>query len=327
MPDSVSVSQPIYQLRGKRVWVAGHNGMAGGAIIDRLEEENCEVVIAPRDKIDLRNQDRVHQWMNTVRPQAIFMAAAKVGGIYANSVQPVDFLRDNLLIATAVADAAHRCNVEKLMFLGSSCIYPKFAPQPMTEECLLEGQLEPTNQWYAIAKIAGIRLGQAYRQQYGCDFISVMPTNLYGPRDNFDMKSGHVIGALMAKAHAAKLGNAKELEVWGTGKPRREFLYVGDAADAFVHIMKHYSGDMHINVGTGDDVTIAELARLVCKAVGFEGALRFNPDMPDGTPRKLLDVSRLKSLGWQAKTPLPVGLENAYSWFKGSAHRRAVAYG
>ena len=327
MPDSSSLHHPPYELRGKRIWVAGHNGMAGGPLIDCLGEEHCEVVLAPRGKLDPRNPERVLQWMGMVRPQVVFVAAAKVGGIYANSAQPVDFLRDNLLIATSVIEAAHRCNVEKLLFLGSSCIYPKFAPQPMPEECLLEGQLEPTNQWYAIAKIAGIRLCQAYRQQHGCDFISVMPTNLYGPRDNFDVRSGHVIGALIAKAHAAKMARAKELEVWGTGKPWREFLYVGDAADAFVHIMKNYSGDMHINVGSGEDITIAELARMVCKVVGFDGALRFNTDMPDGTPRKLLDVSRLKSLGWQAKTPLPVGLENAYSWFKGSALRRAVASG
>ena len=325
MPDSSSFNRPFFELRGKRVWVAGHNGMAGSAIIDRLADEDCEIVIAPRDKVDLRNQERVFHWMNRVKPQAVFMAAAKVGGIYANSVHPVEFLRDNMLIATSVIDAAHRCDVEKLMFLGSSCIYPKHAPQPMPEECLLEGQLEPTNQWYAIAKIAGIRLCQAYRQQHGCDFISVMPTNLYGPRDNFDTRSGHVIGALMAKAHAAKTAHASEMEVWGTGTPRRELLYIGDAADAFVHIMKNYSEDMHINVGTGEDVTIAELAQTVCKVVGFQGALRFNSEMPDGTPRKLLDISRLKSLGWQAKTPLPVGLEHAYSWFQGSALRRAVA--
>jgi GDP-L-fucose synthase len=326
MPLDASAPKTLYELRGKRVWVAGHNGLAGGAIIDRLEQEDCEVVIAPREQIDLRNQDRVQRWVNTVRPQAVFMAAARVGGIYANSASPVEFLRDNILIETNVIDACHKAGVEKLLFLGSSCIYPKHAPQPMREDCLLEGQLEPTNQWYATAKIAGIKLCQAYRQQYGCDFISAMPTNLYGPRDNFDIRSGHVIGALMAKAHEARASRAPELPVWGTGQPRREFLYVADAADAFVHIMKHYSDDVHINVGTGNDVTIAELARLVCDTVGFNGTLTFDTTMPDGTPQKLLDVSRLKALGWQAKTPLPVGLKYAYKWFQGSIARRAVAF-
>ena len=309
------MTAPIYALEGKRVWVAGHRGMVGSALVRRLQRERCEVQTVGRDKVDLRDPARVTAWVAHAKPQAVIVAAATVGGILANDTRPVDFLHDNLLIACNVLAASHRAGVEKLLFLGSTCIYPRLAPQPMNEDVLLTGPLEPTNQWYAVAKIAGIKLAEAYRKQYGRDFISAMPTNLYGPEDNFDLESSHVVPALMAKAHAAKVGGAAEVEVWGTGTPRRELLHVDDCADALVHLMTHYSGDGHLNIGTGEDVSIAELAQAVCDAVGFKGRLRFNAARPDGAPRKLVDVSRLAALGWRATTPLDHGLAQTYRWF------------
>ncbi|WP_046865778.1 GDP-L-fucose synthase [Microvirga massiliensis] len=309
-------------LRSKRVFVAGHRGMVGSALVRRLASEDCETVVADRTELDLRRQAEVEAWMAAFRPDAVFLAAATVGGILANDTRPAEFLYDNLMIETNVVEAARRTGVGKLMLLASSCIYPKFAPQPITEDALLTGELEPTNQWYAIAKIAGIKLCQAYRRQYGCDFISVMPTNLYGPNDNFDLTSSHVLPALLVKAHAARAHGAPALEVWGTGVPRREFLYVDDLADACVFVMKYYSGEGHINIGTGTDVTIRKLAELVCRIVGFEGELRFDTTKPDGTPRKLLDVSRLAALGWQAPTTLEDGIRRSYDWYL--AHRGQV---
>lgn len=305
-----------YELTGKRVWVAGHRGMVGSAIVRRLASEACEVLTVDRAAVDLRRQAETEAWMVANRPQAIFLAAATVGGILANDTRPAEFLYDNLAIEANIIEGAWRCGVEKLLFLGSSCIYPRLAPQPMSEDELLTGPLEPTNQWYAIAKIAGIKLCQAYRRQYGCDFISVMPTNLYGPGDNFDLASSHVVPALIAKFHRAKVMGAESVEIWGTGAPRREFLYVDDLADAVVHVMRVYSDEDHINIGTGTDATIAELAAMVAKVVGFEGRLVFDPSKPDGSPRKLLDVGRLAALGWSARTILEEGLQLSYRWFR-----------
>jgi GDP-L-fucose synthase len=305
-----------FDLAGKRVWVAGHKGMVGSALVRRLATENCEILTAGHGELDLARQADVEAWITDRRPDAVIMAAARVGGILANDSYPADFLYDNLAIETNVIHAAHKADVAKLLFLGSSCIYPKLAPQPIPEDALLTGPLEPTNQWYAIAKIAGVMLCQAYRRQHGRDFISAMPTNLYGPGDNFDLASSHVAPALMAKAHAAKVAGDGALEVWGTGQVRREFLHVDDAADALVHLLQTYAGHDHVNVGTGEDVTIAELAQLICRAVGFKGELRFDTTKPDGTPRKLLDVSKLSALGWSATTSLGDGLASTYEWFR-----------
>jgi GDP-L-fucose synthase len=311
----VTGSTKSYELAGKKVWVAGHRGMVGSALVRRLERERCEILTVGRDRVDLRRQSEVEDWVAAARPHAVFLAAATVGGILANDSRPAEFIYDNLVIETNIIHAAWRAKVEKLLFLGSSCIYPKLAPQPMAEDALLTGPLEPTNQWYAIAKIAGIKLAQAYRRQYGADFISAMPTNLYGPGDNFDLKASHVVPALIAKTHAAKESGAAEVEIWGTGKPRREFLYVDDLADALVFLMRAYSGEEHVNVGTGTDVTIRELADTVRKVVGFEGGFRFDSSKPDGAPRKLLDVGKLTALGWTAQTPLEEGLRLSYRWF------------
>jgi GDP-L-fucose synthase len=304
-----------YELRNKRVWVAGHRGLVGSALVRRLELENCEIVTAPRATCDLRDRTQVDHFMEEVRPQTVFLAAARVGGIQANDSRPADFIYDNLMIQSNVIAAAQLFAVEKLVFLGSSCIYPKFAPQPIPEAALLTGPLEPTNQWYATAKIAGIKLCQAMRRQYGCDFIAVMPTNLYGCGDNFDLQASHVAPALLAKVHEAKTRHQKTVAVWGTGQPLRELLYVDDAADGIVFIAKHYSDEAIINLGTGTEISIAELAELVCDVVGFTGAITFDPSRPDGTPRKLLDVSRLTRLGWQAQTSLRTGLEHTYRWY------------
>ncbi len=304
-----------YALKGKRVWVAGHRGMVGAALVRRLAQEECEVLTAGRSDVDLTRQAEVERWVEANKPQAVFMAAAKVGGILANDSYPAEFLYENLMIAANVANAAYRSKVEKLLFLGSSCIYPKLAPQPLHEEALLTGPLEPTNEWYAIAKIAGIKLGQAYRREFGCDFISAMPTNLYGPGDNFDLKSSHVVPALMRKAHEAKRAGAKSFEIWGTGSVRREFLHVDDCADALVLLMQRYSSAEHINVGCGEDLTIREAAQLVAEAVGFTGEITHDLSKPDGTPRKLLDVSRLTALGWRPRIDLPTGLRETYMWF------------
>jgi GDP-L-fucose synthase len=304
-----------YSLSGKRVWVAGHRGMVGSAIARRLAREDCELLAVGREQVDLTRQAETEEWMAAARPQAIFLAAGRVGGIHANNAYPADFIYDNLAIEANVIHAAHKVGVEKLLFLGSSCIYPREAAQPMTESALLTGPLEPTNEWYAIAKIAGIKLCQAYRRQHGCDFISAMPTNLYGPGDNFHPENGHVPAALLRRFHEAKLAGAAEVAVWGTGRPRREFMFVEDAADACVHLMRHYSGDAHVNVGTGSDVSIAEFAQLVRTTIGFEGRIAFDTSRPDGTPRKVMDVSALKALAWTAPTSLEAGLKAYYQWF------------
>ena len=308
------IGQP-YDLAGKRVFVAGHRGMVGSAIVRRLASENCEILTAGRDTLNLMDQAAVRAWFAEQKPDAVFLAAAKVGGILANDSFPADFLYDNLMIEANVIEAAHRVSVEKLLFLGSSCIYPKFAPQPIPEASLLTGPLEPTNEWYAIAKIAGIKLCQAYRRQHGNDYISAMPTNLYGPGDNFDLASSHVMPALIRKAHEAKRVGAPSITMWGTGTPRREFLYVEDCADACVHLMRNYSGDEHVNVGSGDDIAIAELVQLVCEVVGFEGEILKDTSKPDGTPRKLMDNSKLAGVGWHPKVELKEGIGRAYQAF------------
>jgi len=317
---------PSYTLRNKRVWVAGHRGLVGGALVRRLQSEGCEILTAPRDKVDLRAPDQIGRWMTEARPQAVFVAAARVGGIYANDTRPAEFIYDNLIIQANVVEAARRLNVEKLMILGSSCIYPRLAPQPIPEDALLTGPLEPTNQWYAVAKIAGIKLAQAYRRQYSCDFISVMPTNLYGPGDNFDLTQSHVVPALMVKAHEAKRQHAPTLDIWGTGRAQREFLHVDDAADGMVYLMQTYSDEPHVNLGTGAEVSIADLAELICKVTDFRGQLRFDPSKPDGAPRKVLDVSRINQLGWRARVPLQQGLEETYRWYVDNiAHKKRLA--
>jgi len=304
-----------YALSGKRIWVAGHRGMVGSALVRQLEQENCTVLTVGRDKLDLKDARAVKTWMQANTPQAVVLAAAKVGGIVANDSWPADFLYDNLAIENAVIHGAFETKVEKLLFLGSSCIYPKFADQPIREEALLTGPLEPTNEWYAIAKIAGIKLTQAYRRQHGCDFISAMPTNLYGPGDNFDLTSSHVIPALLRKAHEAKHAGAGTMTIWGTGTPRREFLHVDDCAAALIFLLKNYSGDSHVNVGSGTDLTIDELARSVMQAVGFDGVLTHDTSKPDGTPRKLMSNEKLAAMGWAPRISLQEGLESTYQWF------------
>ncbi|WP_165184035.1 GDP-L-fucose synthase [Caulobacter soli] len=310
MPNDV-----IFPLEGKRVWVAGHRGMVGSAIVRRLASEGCEVITAGRDVVDLKRQDQVQAWMAKEKPDAIFLAAAKVGGILANDTFPADFLYDNLMIEANIIEAAHTQGVSKLVFLGSSCIYPKFAEQPIREDSLLTGALEPTNEWYAIAKIAGIKLAQAYRKQHGADFISAMPTNLYGQGDNFDLNSSHVMPALIRKAHEAKLAGADSITIWGTGTPRREFLNADDCADACVFLMKTYSDFEHVNVGSGEDVTILELAQLVCEVVGFNGEIVTDTSKPDGTPRKLMSAEKLRGMGWRPSIELRDGVAEAYGWF------------
>lgn len=305
----------MFDLRGKRIFVAGHRGMVGSAIVRRLARETCAVLTAPRAELDLKDQAAVRAWFAQHRPDAVFLAAAKVGGILANDSCPADFLYDNLMIEANIIEAAHRSDVAKLLFLGSSCIYPKFAPQPITEEALLTGPLEPTNEWYAVAKIAGIKLCQAYRRQHGRDFISAMPTNLYGPGDNFDLQSSHVMPALIRKAHDAKRAGASSITVWGTGTPRREFLHVDDLADACVFLMTHYSGDAHVNAGSGSDVTILELTRMVCDAVGFTGAIEHDLSKPDGTPRKLMSGEKLRAMGWSPSIGLEQGIAAVYEYF------------
>lgn len=301
-----------FELTGKTVYVAGHRGMVGSALVRRLAREGAELLTLPRSEADLRDQSAVNRWFAAKRPQVVFLAAAKVGGIVANNTLRAEFLYDNLAIATNVIHAAHIHGAEKLMFLGSSCIYPKLAPQPLREDSMLTGPLEPTNEPYAIAKIAGIKMAEAYRHQYGADFISVMPTNLYGRGDNYHPEYSHVVAALIRRFHAAKVSGAKEVVVWGTGTPRREFLYVDDLADACIHLMKTYSSSELVNIGTGEDITIAEFARVVAATVGYAGAISFDTSRPDGTPRKLLDVSRMAKLGWQASMPLEQGIASAY---------------
>lgn len=303
-----------YDLTGKKVYVAGHKGMVGSAITRRLASESCEVLF-PEARVDLREQAAVRDWMATNKPDAVVVAAAKVGGILANDSFPGQFLYENLMIEANLIEAARVEGVEKLLFLGSSCIYPKFAEQPIVESSLLTGSLEPTNEWYAIAKIAGIKLCQAYRREYGCDFISAMPTNLYGPGDNFDLNSSHVMPALMRKAHEAKLAGAPSIEIWGTGSPRREFLHVDDLADACVMLLKTYSGEEHVNVGSGEDVTIFELVEMVTKAIGFEGEIVKDLSKPDGTPRKLMSADKLRAMGWSPSIGLEQGIARTYKWY------------
>ncbi|WBY09973.1 GDP-L-fucose synthase [Sphingomonas sp. 7/4-4] len=297
------------------MFVAGHRGLVGSAVVRRLAREGCEVITATRAEADLRDQRATRLWMEAHRPDAIVLAAAKVGGILANDTYPADFLYDNLMIEANVIEAAHRCDVEKLLFLGSSCIYPKHADQPIMESALLTGPLEPTNEWYAVAKIAGIKLCQAYRRQHGRDFISAMPTNLFGPGDNFDLQSSHVLPALIRKAHEAKLTEANKITVWGTGSPRREFLFVDDCADACVHLLQHYSDAEHVNVGSGEDISILHLTQLVCEVVGFKGEIVKDISKPDGTPRKLMSAEKLRATGWAPSMPLRKGVEETYRWY------------
>ncbi|MBB4122692.1 GDP-L-fucose synthase [Martelella radicis] len=304
-----------YDLAGKRIWVAGHKGMVGGALVRRLQSEDCEVITAGRDVVDLVDQKAVHAFMQETKPDGLVVAAAKVGGILANDTRPVDFLYENLMIEANLIHAAHEADVERVLFLGSSCIYPKMAPQPIPEDSLLTGPLEPTNEWYAIAKIAGIKLCQAYRKQYGRDWISAMPTNLYGPGDNYDLKSSHVLPALLRKFHEAKLSGQKEVVVWGSGSPLREFLHCDDLADALVFLLKEYSGYEHINVGSGAEVTIRELAETIADVVGYEATLTFDSTKPDGTPRKLMDSARLHELGWNRARTLRDGIADTYEVF------------
>jgi GDP-L-fucose synthase len=301
-----------FDLKGKTVFVAGHKGMVGGALVRRLAREGVELLTVGRSEVDLRDQAAVFNWFAKTRPQAVFLAAAKVGGIVANNTLRGEFIYDNLIIAANVIQAAHVNGAEKLMFLGSSCIYPKLAPQPLREDSVLTGPLEVTNEPYAIAKIAGIKMVEAYRSQYGCNFINVMPTNLYGPGDNYHPEYSHVVAALIRRFHEAKASRASNVVVWGTGTPRREFLYVDDLADACIHLMKNYSSGELVNIGTGEDISIAEFARVVAAAVGYTGDISFDPSRPDGTPRKLLDVSRLAKLGWSARTSLEEGIRLAY---------------
>jgi len=304
------------------IFVAGHRGLVGAAIVRRLRAAGFDnLILRERSQLNLARQDAVEAFFATTRPQYVFLAAAKVGGILANNEHPAEFIQGNLAIQTNVIDAAYRNRARKLLFLGSSCIYPKHAPQPMPEDCLLTGPLEPTNEWYAIAKIAGLKMCQAYRRQYGFNAISLMPTNLYGPGDNFNLQSSHVLPALLRKFHEAKAAGAAEVEIWGTGTPRREFLYVDDLADACLYLMQRYEDERLINVGTGTDVSIAELAGLIAEAVGFQGRLRFDPTKPDGTPRKLLDVTRLDAQGWKPVVPLQAGIARTYEWYLDSLGR------
>ncbi|WP_291920163.1 GDP-L-fucose synthase [Maricaulis sp.] len=306
-----------YSLARKRVWVAGHRGMVGSALVRRLEREApAEILTATRDQLDLVDQAATARWIEREKPDAIFIPAARVGGIYANDTYPAEFLYQNLMIASNIIQAAHSVGVEKLLFLGSSCIYPKFADQPIVENALLTGELESTNEWYAIAKIAGIKMCQAYRKQYGDDFISAMPTNLYGPGDNYHPENSHVIPAIIRKAHEAKLAGAESMEIWGTGLPMREFLHADDCADALVHLMKVHSAPEHVNVGSGEDIAIKDLARLVMDVVGFEGALTHDLSKKDGTPRKLMSADRIRALGWKPSISLRDGLAHAYECFQ-----------
>ena len=307
-----------FPLDGRRVFVAGHRGMVGSAIVRLLRQRQCDVLTASRLEVDLRRREEVERWMEDARPDAVFLAAARVGGIGANSSRPAEFIHDNLAIQSSVIESARRAGVGKLLFLGSSCVYPKFAPQPIPESALLSGPLEPTNEWYAVAKIAGIKLCQAYRRQYGCNYISLMPTNLYGPGDDFDLDTSHVIPALMRKMHEARSVGSEQVVVWGTGTPKREFLHVGDLADAAVHMMEVYAGEEHVNVGAGREISIAGLAQTLKEVIGFQGHIKYDHSKPDGTPRKLLDVTRAARLGWRAKIGLREGLADTYRWFIGT---------
>ncbi len=322
------MAEELYPLAGKRIWVAGHRGMVGSALVRRLEREDCTVLTAGREEVDLLRQAAVEQWLAASRPDAVLVAAARVGGILANDTRPAEFLYENLAIETNIIHAAWRSGVEKLVFLGSSCIYPREAPQPLKEEALLSGPLEPTNEWYAIAKIAGIKMCAAYRRQYGCDFISAMPTNLYGPGDNFDPLHSHVLPALMAKIDTARREGRETVEIWGSGRPRREFLHVDDLADAVIFLLRCYSDEGHVNVGTGQDIAIGELAGLLADVIGYEGRFVYDDSKPDGMMRKLLDVSKITALGWQPRFGLREGVEDAYRWYLANRDRaRGLAAG
>jgi GDP-L-fucose synthase len=305
----------IFDLSGKRVFVAGHHGMVGSAIVRRLAGTGCAIVTAGREQVDLERQDQTERFFAASKPDVVIVAAARVGGIHANSTYPAEFISENLAIARNIIHASYQEGVEKLLYLGSSCIYPKLAHQPMSESELLTGPLEPTNEWYAVAKIAGIKLCQAYRRQYGVDFISVMPTNLYGPGDSYHPEDSHVIAGLLQRFQKLKEAAAPEATVWGSGTPRREFLFVEDLADACVFVLEHYSAEDHLNIGSGEEMTIAELAKLVAETVGYHGRLKFDASRPDGMARKLLDSSKLAALGWRARTPLREGLARTYAAF------------
>lgn len=309
------MADATYRLAGKKIYVAGHRGMVGSAIVRRLAQENCTVLTATRSELDLTNQAAVTEWFAENRPDTVFLAAAKVGGILANDTMPADFLYENLMIEANIIHAAHQNGVGKLLFLGSSCIYPKFARQPITESELLEGALEPTNEWYAIAKIAGIKLCQAYRKQHGADFISAMPTNLYGTGDNYDPQTSHVLPALVRKVMKAKAAGAPSITLWGTGKPLREFMHADDCADALVFILQNYSGHEHVNVGSGHEISIRGLAELIAKASGYRGSIELDPAKPDGTPRKLMDSTKLHAMGWQPKIDLNTGIARTIAEF------------
>lgn len=311
-----------YDLQGKRVWVAGEYGMVGSALVRRLASEGCELLRLPRRAIDFRNQATTSAWIRAARPDAVYIAAAKVGGIAANAANPASFLYDNMMIEANIIHAAYEAGVERLVFFGSNCIYPKHAPQPIPEEALLTGPLEETNEWYAIAKIAGLKLTQAYRRQYGTSFISCQPANLYGPGDNYNLETSHVLPALLRKAHEAKVAGARRMTVWGSGCPLREFLHVDDLADAAVFLSQHYDGETAINIGSGEEVSIADLARLICQTVGFEGDLAFDASRPDGTPRKIGDTRRLRDLGWSNARPLADGLQQTYVAWRSEAATR-----
>ena len=321
-PETPAVDDLDFSLDGRRVFVAGHRGMVGSAIVHALGARDCEVLTVSRSELDLRRQAEVEEWMRAAKPDAVFLAAARVGGILANDRRPAEFLYDNLAIEVAVIEAARRAGIGKLQFLGSSCIYPRAAPQPIPEEALLGGTLEPTNEWYAVAKIAGLKLCQAYRRQHGCNFITLMPTNLYGPGDSFDPESAHVVPALMRRMHEARIEGRDEVAVWGSGAPRRELLHVDDLADAALFLMERYAGERHVNVGTGRDLTIGALAEAIREVVGYRGRLVLDRSKPDGAPRKLLDVTRLAALGWRAKIGLRAGLAGTYRWFV--EHRASV---
>ena len=314
----------MYELTGKKIWIAGHRGMVGSAVMRRLASEDCEIVSSDRKSVDLRRQRDVEEFVNSVRPDVVVMAAAKVGGILANEMFPADFLSENLVIEANVFGACHLADVNRLLFLGSSCIYPRMAPQPIEENALLTGPLETTNEWYAIAKIAGVKLAQAYRKQHGRDYISAMPTNLFGPGDNFDLRSSHVMPALIRKAHEAKRSGAGSVTMWGTGTPRREFLHCDDCADALVFLLKNYSEEGVINVGSGEDLSILELTELVNDVVGFRGEIVKDLSKPDGTPRKLMSRKKLKALGWEPHLTLREGLEQTYHWFRENVENRRV---
>ncbi len=320
------VSMAGFDLSGRRIWVAGHRGMVGSALCRRLESEKCEVITVDRELVDLRRQGDVEEWMSNAHADVVVIAAATVGGIMANNSRPAEFLYDNLLIETNIIHSAWRLGLAKLLLLGSTCIYPRLAPQPIAEDSLLSGPLEPTNEWYAIAKIAGIKLCDAYRRQYGCDFVSAQPANLYGPHDNFDLQSGHVLPALMRKIHDANVSRAQKVEIWGTGNPLREFLHVDDLADALVFLLQHYNQSGQINVGSGEEVSIAKLAEMMGEVVGYTGEFSFAPDKPDGAPRKLADSRRLKAMGWRPRTRLVEGLRSTYRWYLDSMQRPQTTF-